>query len=40
LLRFLRPERKFSTLEELQRAIMHDGAQAREIFRVLQSADR
>ncbi|MFU0832077.1 MAG: Riboflavin biosynthesis protein [Oscillospiraceae bacterium] len=40
LLRFLRPERKFSTLEELQSAILQDGAQAREIYRGLQLADK
>ena len=32
LLSFLRPECKFSTVEELRRAIVHDGEQARAIF--------
>lgn len=32
LLKFLRPERRFSGLEELKKAILHDGAQAREFF--------
>ncbi|OCN01217.1 riboflavin biosynthesis protein RibF [Clostridium sp. W14A] len=33
LLRFLRPEQRFSTLEELRRAIKRDGARAGEYYR-------
>lgn len=32
LIRFLRPEQKFSSLEELKREILRDGARARRIF--------
>lgn len=40
LLRFLRPEHRFSTLEELQRAIVRDGNRARKIFCELHLEDR
>ena len=40
LLRFLRPERKFPTLEALRDAIVRDGARAEEFFRRSQSAGR
>lgn len=40
LLRFLRPEQKFSGVEELQRAIRRDGKTAQEVFASLEFKDK
>jgi riboflavin kinase/FMN adenylyltransferase len=39
LLRFLRPEHRYASLEELHRAILHDGARAKEFFQKTVTAD-
>lgn len=38
LLRFLRPEHRYASLEELRRAILRDGARAEEFFRTDEAA--